>query len=363
MYYVYKHINDKNEIIYVGLTTNMWNRQNTHLQKSKWRNEINKIEYCELKNKNSMEFLEIYLINKFMPKYNVKDKNGYDLSWMDEGCSNFKFKEYKHGDVVKIEYNTKKEYKKNIVKHKENVLHKPNQMISINKTTLTPLQNSIIDLFLYVMQEYKLNNISTQSEDMFDEFFELDIYKYRKLIKNGDKFEHKFLKETTEKIANIKIETRDRYKFESMVLFPNVSYSLEDGIISFKANSELIIAMFGNKKIIREDKLTKDIEAYYTSYDHVDLNRDSHLTGIEINMCQELMRYKYLYDLNKNKSYTIDDFKDICGIKSNNNRYIRKTIIECFKRVNEYLDYKLNLEFKLGKHNRITLITITPLGV
>jgi hypothetical protein len=160
----------------------MWNRQNTHLQKSKWRNEINKIEYYELKNKNSMEFLEIYLINKFMPKYNVKDKNGYDLSWMDEGCSNFKFKEYKHGDVVKIEYNTKKEYKKNIVKHKENVLHKPNQMISINKTTLTPLQNSIIDLFLYVMQEYKLNNISTQSEDMFDEFFELDIYKYRKLL-------------------------------------------------------------------------------------------------------------------------------------------------------------------------------------
>lgn len=86
-------------------------------------------------------------------------------------------------------------------------------------------------------------------------------------------------------------------------------------------------------------------------------------SGIEINMCQELMRCKYLYDLNKNKNYIIDDFKDICGIKSNNNRYIRKTIIECFKRVNEYLDYKLNLEFKLGKHNRITLITITPLGV
>lgn len=73
MYYVYKHLDKDNNVIYVGQTTNIHGRQTTHKSKSKWRKEISKIEYSEVTDKLIMNIYEKFYISKFNPKYNKKD--------------------------------------------------------------------------------------------------------------------------------------------------------------------------------------------------------------------------------------------------------------------------------------------------
>lgn len=71
MYCIYKHLNKNGEVIYVGKTNNMKNRQKSHDKEKFWFCEVCKIEYAEVLNKTLMDIYELYYINKFSPKYNI----------------------------------------------------------------------------------------------------------------------------------------------------------------------------------------------------------------------------------------------------------------------------------------------------
>ena len=85
MYTVYKHLNENEEIIYVGKSKSLLYRQRQHKDKSDWFDEIDSIEYCTLNSKTEMDLVEVYLINTLNPKYNKKDKREDDLSNINLG--------------------------------------------------------------------------------------------------------------------------------------------------------------------------------------------------------------------------------------------------------------------------------------
>lgn len=75
--YIYRFLNNQNEIIYIGRTKNIKQRMEHHLGNRSHLNvnvykELNSIEYCKLNNSNEMYIYEIYLINKYSPKYNTQ---------------------------------------------------------------------------------------------------------------------------------------------------------------------------------------------------------------------------------------------------------------------------------------------------
>ena len=87
MYYIYKHLNAIDEVIYIGKTIRMNRRQREHLNKSIWKNDISKILFCEVENKTIMDLYEVYLINTLNPKYNTKDNRNDELDYI-------RFKDY-----------------------------------------------------------------------------------------------------------------------------------------------------------------------------------------------------------------------------------------------------------------------------
>lgn len=93
MYYVYKYIDPATEeCLYVGKTENICDRHASHLSNKKeiWCNKSLRLEYMELDSKYTMDFYEVYLINKLEPKFNVvkgemdieKIKFSYDGQWV-----------------------------------------------------------------------------------------------------------------------------------------------------------------------------------------------------------------------------------------------------------------------------------------
>lgn len=93
-YYVYKHLDENNKVIYVGLTTDMKNRQASHKSTALWRDKIKSVEYCKVENSAIMNIFEIYLINKLNPEYNIKDKNNDNVDILDGIFHNFTFNKY-----------------------------------------------------------------------------------------------------------------------------------------------------------------------------------------------------------------------------------------------------------------------------
>ena len=71
-YYIYKHLDNNNNIIYVGQTINIESRQSDHKTHSEWKNEISKIEYAEVTDKLLMDIYERYYISKYNPINNKK---------------------------------------------------------------------------------------------------------------------------------------------------------------------------------------------------------------------------------------------------------------------------------------------------
>lgn len=75
MFYVYRFIDITNTIIYIGKTKDIATRMYQHKTSKKpfWK-EWYKIEYVEFENEAEQSLYEILMINKYNPKYNVKDK-------------------------------------------------------------------------------------------------------------------------------------------------------------------------------------------------------------------------------------------------------------------------------------------------
>ena len=73
-FYIYKHILN-NEVVYIGKTINMKNRQKQHSKDKFWFSDDLVIEYTEVTDSMIMDIYEKYYINKYSPKYNIKDIN------------------------------------------------------------------------------------------------------------------------------------------------------------------------------------------------------------------------------------------------------------------------------------------------
>lgn len=73
---VYRFLNKKNEIIYIGKATNLRNRlaNHNHLPKQCY-DEIVKIEFAEFETSDEMDLAERYFIPKYKPKYNTLMNN------------------------------------------------------------------------------------------------------------------------------------------------------------------------------------------------------------------------------------------------------------------------------------------------
>lgn len=83
MFYVYRFLDQNDNIIYIGKTNNMDNRMYIHFHSGHLPKEcycsVSKIEYIKLETKIEMDIVELYYINKVKPKYNIKDKQNEEL--------------------------------------------------------------------------------------------------------------------------------------------------------------------------------------------------------------------------------------------------------------------------------------------
>jgi predicted GIY-YIG superfamily endonuclease len=110
--FVYRILNEENEIIYVGKTESLPTRTNQHFSKSnshlskKAKEEFHKIQFIAMASSALMDIKEIYYINKYKPKYNasyVYDEAPFTISdfnndiWIDYNID--KIKSFKRDDL------------------------------------------------------------------------------------------------------------------------------------------------------------------------------------------------------------------------------------------------------------------------
>ena len=121
-YYIYKMYNNKDELLYIGKTHNLYARMNAHfsnaiLNEQPWKQEVNKIEVIELYNQYDIDIIEIYLIGKEKPKYN-SDKVYENIS--PSFNINYKIKnKFIINNPLNVKFKNKKDTKKKIIASKE----------------------------------------------------------------------------------------------------------------------------------------------------------------------------------------------------------------------------------------------------
>ena len=112
MYTVYKHLDNEENIIYIGKSKSLLHRQRQHSKNAEWFDEIDSIEYCALDSKIEMDIMELYLINTLNPKYNKKDKredkfgsvNVSELKWLEFDMSEIEVNENKNKSKVSLSF-------------------------------------------------------------------------------------------------------------------------------------------------------------------------------------------------------------------------------------------------------------------
>lgn len=77
-------LNSKDEIIYIGKTSNINKRilsHKTEKKKNDWFNkEVTDIKVCQYSNRYELAIMEIYYIGKYKPKYNKEFKYKEDIA-------------------------------------------------------------------------------------------------------------------------------------------------------------------------------------------------------------------------------------------------------------------------------------------
>ncbi len=80
-YGVYRFLDKDKNIIYIGMTNNIWRRiMNQHFKNSghlsqECYSQTARVDIIKLKNNLECKALEEYLINKYKPKFNKRDKH------------------------------------------------------------------------------------------------------------------------------------------------------------------------------------------------------------------------------------------------------------------------------------------------
>jgi len=170
MGYVYKFVDYYNEVIYIGKTQNILKRMrqhffNGHLDKSCYEN-VNRIFIIEIDGKTNMDMYESFLINKYIPKYNV-DKQFKEI--LDLHHNDFlKYKEVEWQEIfINFSNGTL-----DISKTKKKPLYYNKDMFPFEKCLALLNQNINNMLYRKGMYSYYLKN----NIDDFDDFYN---YLYR----------------------------------------------------------------------------------------------------------------------------------------------------------------------------------------
>lgn len=152
-YYIYRFLNDKQEIIYVGKTKlNLRNRILTHIKLKTLNNEqlkeIYKIQYIEVDNEFDWHILEIFYINYFKAKYNkefVSDNENYSILNLNIFLDKYIWKDYIEKDEFQeMLKNSDKLYNKKGIK-------KPQVAEQLN-------QKQFNEICMYLQQNKKESN-------------------------------------------------------------------------------------------------------------------------------------------------------------------------------------------------------------
>jgi len=107
-FYVYRFLNKHDDVIYIGRTNNLKRRlEQEHFSKEghlprECYDECAVVEYMELQSESEMKIYELYLINKYSPRYNVMEKRSDNFNFILEEL----WTKVKDNDTM-----TKKEYK------------------------------------------------------------------------------------------------------------------------------------------------------------------------------------------------------------------------------------------------------------
>lgn len=99
-YYVYMFLDERNNVIYVGRTTELNKRMSghKHLSDECYRSIKTRL-YAELESYADMAIYELYYINKIKPKYNTSQKKDEPVKLELE---ELKWKKYKSNDHIKL---------------------------------------------------------------------------------------------------------------------------------------------------------------------------------------------------------------------------------------------------------------------
>jgi hypothetical protein len=122
--YVYRFLNQEDEIIYVGKTENLKIRIKQHLDEGhlpkECYDEVRKIEFIKLYNQYESTIYEVYYINTYQPKYNIEYK-------YEEGCVTIELPK-KEWNIYKIKINGWYEFKDTNIELKEKLMEESNRV-------------------------------------------------------------------------------------------------------------------------------------------------------------------------------------------------------------------------------------------
>ncbi len=91
-YYIYKFVDENDNVLYVGKSRNIKSRIQSHIREKQWIKKNCKVFIAETHNHADMDIYELYYINKLNPKYNIANayNDGFSINLID-----LDFKHYK----------------------------------------------------------------------------------------------------------------------------------------------------------------------------------------------------------------------------------------------------------------------------
>ena len=200
MGYVYKFVDYYNEIIYIGKTQNIQRRmkqhfKDGHLDKECYEN-VNRIFYIEVDGKTNMDMYESFLINKYVPKYNVDKQFKEILSLHNNDFLKYREVEWKelfltfnNGEIL---ISTSKQkplyYDNNLLSNEkckllidaniENLKNKKGLYLYYLKKEISDIYDFLDYLLILHLEIFQTNNIIGDCSDLDEPINEKNSYEY-----------------------------------------------------------------------------------------------------------------------------------------------------------------------------------------
>lgn len=242
-------------------------------------------------------------------------------------------------NIDKIEYGT--------------ILNKPNQLIEINRTKITALQNSAIDYFLHKCQtSLHLTSDKMTDKDYHGKELECELDDFLSKLK-GKSFELKdntYLAREMESLQALKIVTKSKYKFKVQSIIPMIDIDFESRVIKFIISNDVITGLYRESKVIGDlDINDLDSKTQYTSYNYVSLNAYK-FTPQERALYENLIRsFWSLFTYSRNSmKYNFKDFLEVVGIETDNTTYAKTKIKKIIEGIEKKTSMKIKYNYELG---------------